>query len=110
MDAGRLEATLEGGRQGIGNAQEGGALAHHPIHRGVVGPVEGLGIRIVVHVHLEALHLAIVRGHKHVPLQGQRVAPLLALQVLTPTGQDSRELGPSIGIVLRREERRRDHH
>lgn len=100
MDAWWLEPALEGGRQGVGNAQEDRALAHHTIHGRVVGTIEGLRIWIVVHIHLKALHLAIVGGHEYIALQGQRIPALLALQILSPSGQHSRKLGSRIRIVL----------
>jgi len=106
MDAGWLEPALKGGRQGVGDSQERRALAHHTIHSRVKGTIERLGIGIVVHVHLEALHLAIVRGHEHVPLQGQRIPTLLALQILSPSRQNSRKLGSSIRIILRLEKKK----
>lgn len=91
MSTWRFEATLEGRREGVGNTQEDGALAHDTLHDSVPWPLEAFRVWIVVQIDLEALHLAVVGLHKDIPLKSERVSAEFALQIFSPTAQHTRE-------------------
>lgn len=87
------ESTFPDGRQGVGNAQENGGGAQDPVNRCEAGPVPRFGVRVVVEIHFETLHLVEIACrdiYVTVPFELlEGVWTLLALQVGPPSCHDS---------------------
>ena len=87
------ESTVLDRRQSVRNAQENGSGAVDPLDRCEAGAVPRLGIRVVVQVHFEPLHLVEVAcGDKDIAILFeliQRIWTLLTLQVGPPSCHDS---------------------
>ena len=87
------ESTVPDRRHGVRNAQENGGSAQDPVDRCEARAVPRFGVRVVVQVHFEALHLVeVARGDVDVAISFellQRLWTLLTLQVGPPSCHDS---------------------
>jgi len=87
------ESTVLDRRQSVRNAQENGGSAEDPVDRCEARAVPRFGVRVVIQVHFEALHLVEVAcADVDIAILFellQRIWTLLTLQVRPPSCHDS---------------------